>query len=410
MLPRPALIILMPNTTMATTRTLSPIAPVDLAAERAVLGPALEEAVLRVVRSGQYVLGPEVERFEREFAALHGLPPGLGVSNGTDALILGLKAIGVEPGDHVVTTPFTFFASAGAIAWIGAVPVLADVDPDTALLDPKAAEAAIDPKTTCILPVHLYGQLADVKALRALADRKHLLLFEDGAQAHGAQRDGNFCGTLGDAGAFSFYPTKNLGACGEGGLIVSCKKDVLERARRLRDHGSPAKYLHQEVGTNSRLQGIQGAVLNVKLPYLAAWNERRRAIAARYDAAFGGSAEVLPLLVAKGSTHVYHQYTVRVRGDVPRDTVLEALRAQQIFAAVHYPTPVHLQEAARPWGYRAGDFPHSERLAREILCLPVHPFLSNEDVDRVAECVLEAARGHAGRTRPPRPPSPPGHR
>jgi dTDP-4-amino-4,6-dideoxygalactose transaminase len=380
---------------MVTTPTLSPIGPVDLAAERAALGPDLDAAVLRTIHSGQYVLGPEVERFERDFAALHGLPYGVGVANGTDALILGLKAIGVKAGDHVVTTPFTFFASAGAIAWIGAVPVLADVDPETALLDPKAAAAAIDARTTCILPVHLYGQMADMKAFRSLADQEHLLLFEDGAQAHGAQRDGNFCGSRADAGAFSFYPTKNMGACGEGGLIVTSKKDVFEHARRLRDHGSPAKYVHAEVGTNSRLQGLQGAVLNVKLPHLAAWNERRRAIAARYDAAFKGSAAVVPLSVAKGALHVYHQYTVRVRGDVTRDTVLETLRAQQIFAGVHYPTPVHLQEAARPWGYTAGDFPQAERLAREVLCLPVHPFLTNGDVDRVAECVLEAAHGRS---------------
>jgi dTDP-4-amino-4,6-dideoxygalactose transaminase len=378
---------------MATTRALAPISPVDLAAERAALGPALEEAVLRIVRSGQYVLGPEVERFEREFAALCGAPHALGVANGTDALILGLKAVGVEPGDHVVTTPFTFFASAGAIAWIGAVPRLADVDPDTALLDPAAAEAAVDAKTTCLLPVHLYGQMADVKAFRALADKKKVALLEDAAQSHGAQRDGISCGATSDAAAFSFYPTKNLGACGEGGMIVTRDKSVFERLRRLRDHGSPTKYLHREIGVNSRLQGIQAAVLNVKMPHLAAWNERRRAIAARYDAAFRGSAEVVPLAVAKRALHVYHQYTVRIRGDVSRDAVMEALKAHQIFTSVHYPTPVHLQEAARPWGYGPGDFPNAERLAREVLCLPVHPFLRDDDVDRVAENLLEAARG-----------------
>jgi len=378
---------------MATTRTLSPISPVDLAAERAALGPALEEAVLRVVRSGQYVLGPEVERFERDFAALNGVPHALGLANGTDALILGLKAVGVEPGDHVVTTPFTFFASAGAIAWIGATPVLADVDPETALLDPKSAEVAIDAKTTCILPVHLYGQMADVKAFRAICDRKKLALLEDAAQAHGAQRDGASCGALGDAAAFSFYPTKNLGACGEGGMIVTRRADVFERARRLRDHGSPAKYLHRDIGTNSRLQGIQAAVLNVKLPHLATWNARRRAIASRYDAALRGSDEVVPLAVAKGALHVYHQYTVRIRGPVDRERVMEALKAQQIFTSVHYPTPVHVQEAARSWGYGPGDFPNAERLAREVLCLPVHPFLTDDDVDRVAESLLAAARG-----------------
>lgn len=385
---------------MATTPTAtpSPIAPIDLAAERAELGQALEDAVLRALRSGAYVLGPEVERFEQDFARFQRSPnPGVGVANGTDALILALKALGVSAGDHVVTSPFTFFASAGSIAWIGAVPRLADVELDTALLDPKAAEAAIDAKTTCILPVHLYGQLADVKALRALCDAKKLALLEDGAQCHGAERDGVRCGELGDAAAFSFYPTKNLGACGEGGMILSRRADVVTRAKRLRDHGSPVKYAHAEIGTNSRLQGIQGAALNVKLPHLERWNERRRAIALRYDAAFAGSAEIVPVRTARNATHVYHQYTVRVvtraSGAVTRDTVLEALKQQKIAAAVHYPTPVHFQEAAKAWGYRAGDFPNAERLAREVLCLPVHPFLTDADADRVAEAVLAAAQG-----------------
>jgi dTDP-4-amino-4,6-dideoxygalactose transaminase len=372
---------------------LRPIQPVDLAAERAALGPALEEALHKALESGHYVLGPEVERFERDFAGLCGVAHGIGVSNGTDALILALKAIGVQPGDSVVTSPFTFFASAGAIAWIGAKPVLADVEEETALLDPRKAEAAIGPGTTCILPVHLYGQMADMKAFRALADRRRLLLLEDAAQSHGAQRDGASCGTLSDAAAFSFYPTKNLGACGEGGLIATRRDEVAARARRLRDHGSPKKYEHAEVGTNSRLQGFQGAVLNVKLPHLAAWNERRRAIARRYDALFAGSPDLSPLRVAAGSVHVYHQYTVRVRGKIGRDAVLETLRSRGIVAGVHYPKPVHLQEAARAWGYGPGDFPVAEKLAREVLCLPVHPFLSDPDVARVAEATIAAARG-----------------
>jgi dTDP-4-amino-4,6-dideoxygalactose transaminase len=378
---------------MPVEQALKPIAPVDLAAERAAVGPALEEAVLRVLRSGQYVLGPEVERFEKAFARLCGAEEGVGVSNGTDALILALKAIGVKPGDHVVTSPFTFFASAGSIAWMGAKPVLADVDPETAILDPVRAAAAVDAKTTCILPVHLYGQMADMKDFRAIADRKKLLLLEDAAQSHGAVRDGESCSALSDAAAFSFYPTKNLGAAGEGGMIVSRKSDVAQRARRLRDHGSPRKYEHAEIGTNSRLQGIQAAVLNAKLPHLAAWNERRRAIARRYDAAFSGAAEVLPLRAAPGAIHVYHQYTVRILGPVARDAVLESLKLRGIAAAVHYPSPVHLQPAAREWGVGPGDFPVAERLAREVLCLPVHPFLADADVDRVAESTLQAARG-----------------
>lgn len=370
---------------------LRTLAPVDLVAERAELGPALEEAVLAVLRSGQYVLGPEVERFERAFAKFCGADEGVGVSNGTDALILGLRAIGVKPGDGVVTSPFTFFASAGAIAWIGARPILADVDPETGLLDPARAEAAIDASTTCILPVHLYGQMADMRAFRAIADRRKLLLLEDAAQSHGARRDGAECGELSDAACFSFYPTKNLGACGEGGLIVTRRTEVAQRARRLRDHGSPRKYEHSEVGTNSRLQGIQGAILNVKLPRLAAWNERRRAIARRYDAGFAGSVEVVPVRTASGSVHVHHQYAVRIRGPVARDTVLDRLKARGIVAAVHYPSPVHLQPAARAWGFAAGAFPAAERLAREVLCLPVHPFLAEADVDRVVESTRAAA-------------------
>jgi len=375
------------------TTSQKALAPVDLVAERDELGPELEEAVLRVLRSGQYVLGPEVERFEKAFARFCGAEEGIGVSNGTDALILGLKAIGVQPGDGVVTSPFTFFASAAAIAWIGARPILADVDPDTGLLDPAKAEAAVDARTTAILPVHLYGQMADMRAFRAIADRRKLLLLEDAAQSHGAARDGAACGELSSAACFSFYPTKNLGACGEGGMIVTRRRDVAERARRLRDHGSPRKYEHAEIGTNSRLQGFQGAILNVKLARLAAWNERRRAIARRYDEGFGDCAEVLPLSTAPGSVHVHHQYTVRIRGSVARAAVIEGLKTRGIVAAVHYPSPVHAQPAARAWGFAEGAFPVAERLAREVLCLPVHPFLSETDVERVVEATRVVARG-----------------
>jgi dTDP-4-amino-4,6-dideoxygalactose transaminase len=369
-----------------------PLGPVDLVAERAALGPALEQALVRVLHSGQYILGPEVEKLERDFAKLHGVAHGIGVANGTDALTIALRACGVQPGDHVVTSPFTFFASAGSIAWMGARPVFADVELHTGLLDAKAAEAAVDGRTSAIMPVHLYGQMVDMRAFRALADKRKLVVIEDAAQSHGAARDGVTCGQLGNAAAFSFYPTKNLGACGEGGMILTQHEAIAARARRVREHGSPVRYTHVELGTNSRLQAFQGALLNVKLPHLSAWNERRRALAARYDQAFAGASEVLPLECVAGATHVYHQYTVRIRGGVARDTVVEALKAKKIFAAVHYPSPVHLQEAAKPWGYGPGDFPHAETLAREVICLPIHPFLSDADVDRVAENVLRVAR------------------
>jgi len=375
-----------------TVRTSGPIAAVDLAAERRELGPELDAAALRVLASGKFVLGPEVEGFERAFAAHHGARHGVGVASGTDALWLALLALGVQPGEHVITTPFTFFASAATIAWIGARPILADVDPATALLDPLAAERAIDARTTCLLPVHLYGQLADVRAFRALADRRGLRLLEDGAQAHGARRDGHACGALGDAGAFSFYVTKNLGAAGEGGMVLTQKAELAARLRRLRDHGSSAKYVHAELGTNSRLSALQAALLSVKLPHLERWNARRRTLAALYDAGFATSRTVVPLAVAPGSLHGYHQYTVRIRGGRARDEVQRELAEQGIAAGVHYPTPVHLQPAARAWGYGPGDFPHAEALAREVLCLPIHPFLAERDVERVVAVLLAAAR------------------
>jgi dTDP-4-amino-4,6-dideoxygalactose transaminase len=376
----------------STATTLKPIAPVDLAAERASLGPALHEAVLRTLDSGKYVLGPEVEALERDFAKFHGVAHGVAVGTGTDALWLGLLAIGVKPCDDVVTSPFTFFASAASIALMGARPVLADVDLDTALLDPAKARAALTPRTTCILPVHLYGQLADMLAFRALCDEKKLFLLEDGAQAHGSRRDGAACGTLGDAGTFSFYVTKNLGAAGEGGMVLTQRADVAKNLRELRDHGSPAKYVHARIGTNSRLQALQAAVLNVKLPHLERWNERRRHNAARYDRNLAGNPAIGLMKVVPGAFHTYHQYTVRICGERTRDEVLADLAAQQIFAGVHYPSPVHLQEAAKPWGYGPGDFPNAERLAREVLCLPVHPFLSDSDIDRVSAAVLATAR------------------
>jgi len=326
------------------SKAASPIAPLDLAAERAFLGPALEAAVLSVLRSGRYIQGPEVERFEADFARQSGVAHGVAVSSGTDALILGLRALGVGPGDEVVTSPFSFFASAAAIAWVGATPRLADVDPETALLDAGRAAAAVGPRTRALAPVHLYGQMADMRAFRALADKRGLAVLEDAAQAHGAARDGATPGTLGELAAYSFYPTKNLGAAGEGGLVSTNDAELARKLRELRDHGSPAKYVHTSIGTNARMHAFQGAVLNVKLPHLPAWNARRAALA-----------------------------------------------AQGIAAGVHYPRPIHLHEAARPFGYGPGDFPVAEDLSLRVLCLPVHPFLEDAQGDRVAEAVLTLA-------------------
>ncbi len=368
-----------------------PIQPVDLAAELAAVGPVLEQEVLRVLRSGRYVLGPDVEAFEQAFARSQHAAFGVGVASGTDALVLPLRACCAGPGTNVVTSPFTFFASAGAVAWTGATVRLVDVDPETALIEPAAAEAAIDERTVALLPVHLYGQLVDLRGFRALADRRGIALIEDAAQAHGAERDGLRAGEVGDAAAFSFYPTKNLGAAGDAGLILTRDEAWAKRMRSLRDHGSRVKYEHDEVGTNSRLAALQAALLAAKLPHLEGWNARRRALAARYDAAFAGEERVRPVRDTSGG-HAYHQYAVRIGAGASRDAALEGLRAQGIFAAVHYPRPVHLQPAARDWGYAPGSLPHAEALAREVLCLPVHPFLRDDEVERVADVLLALVR------------------
>ncbi|MFT7668864.1 MAG: dTDP-4-amino-4,6-dideoxygalactose transaminase [Planctomycetota bacterium] len=370
-----------------------PIPPIDLASERAELGPALFEAVQRVLESGWYILGPEVVKFEKDFAAFQGAKFGVGVASGTDALILGMRALGIQPGEGVLTSPFTFFASAGSVAWCGFKPQLCDVEAGTGLLDLETARAAIDKDTRCLLPVHLYGQLVDIRGFRALANEQGLKLLEDAAQAHGAERDGVRAGELGDATAFSFYPTKNLGAVGEGGAVLCNSGDVHKNLLSLRDHGSAAKYVHTEIGTNSRLQAIQGAVLNLKLPYLDRWNDRRRSVAESYDAGFATCEVTVPLCVPKGSVHAYHQYALRIRGEGLRDHVMAQLNKEKIAAALHYPSPVHLQKAASNWGYSLGDFPVAEQLSREVLCLPIHPFLPEEDVQRVIQSVLEACKG-----------------
>lgn len=375
---------------MSKTKVSDPVRPVDLAAEREALGPRLLETIERVVASGAYVLGPEVAAFEAEFAAFQRARFGIGVNSGTDALIIGLRTLGIGRGDRVLTTPFTFFASAGTIAWVGAQPAFCDVDPDTALLDTGQVEAALDSNTKCVLPVHLYGQLCDMHALREIADRRGIAILEDGAQCHGAARDGVRCGELGDVAAFSFYPTKNLGALGEGGMLITRNEQLAKRARGLRDHGSTSKYKHSEIGTNTRLQGLQGAVLRLKLPYLEAWNARRAEIAATYDRDLADHTSLRPLRRHGNTTHAYHQYTVRVLGEPgTRDRVHEALAERGITTAVHYPQPVHLQEAARPFGYGPGDFPAAELLATQVLCLPVHPFLSDDQISRVSEAIRE---------------------
>lgn len=371
----------------------------------------IDIALSEVVASGKFVLGPAVEAFEAKAADYVGVRHAVGVNSGTDALVLALKALGLGPGDEVVTSPFTFFATAEAIVHTGATPVFVDIRPDTFNLDPEAVEAAIGPRTGAVLPVHLYGQMADMEAIAALAGRHGIPVVEDAAQAIGSWQllgerspegsgaasdtaDGSGqrgtgervrAGAAGDVGCFSFYPTKNLGAWGDGGLVTTDDPELADRVRRLRDHGhGSGRYRYVEVGFNSRLDAMQAAVLGVKLSGLEAWNERRRENARVYDQAFASLAGVEPPVVRPGNRHTYHQYTVRCRD---RPGMVEALEAAHVGYGVYYPRPLHLQEALADLGYAEGDFPEAERAAREVVSLPVFQGLGSAERSRVVRAV-----------------------
>jgi dTDP-4-amino-4,6-dideoxygalactose transaminase len=348
-------------------------------------------AALRgVVEDQRFILGPVVERLEEEVAGRLGVKHGIGCASGTDALLLAVRALGVEHGEEVVTSPFTFFATAGAIHNAGGRPVFADIDPDTFNLAPDAAEAAITERTRAVMPVHLFGQMADMRAFRALGDRRGVAVIEDAAQAIGArQRDGDVwitTGTLGDACAFSFFPTKNLGAFGDAGMMVTNDDGVAERLRKLRVHGGRQMYHHEEVGFNSRLDAMQAAVLSAKLPYLDGWSEARRRNAAFYDDALAGIEGLVPPVVRPGNESIVNQYTVRVL-DGRRDALQDFLKARGVGSSVYYPIPLDRQECFLHLGYRPGQFPESERASREVLSLPIFPELTQEQLGYVADSV-----------------------
>lgn len=363
----------------------------DLTEQYHGIAEPVQAALLRVVEEQRFILGPAVDRFEEEMAAYLGVPHAVGCASGTDALLLALRALGVERGDEVVTSPFTFFATAGAIHNLGARPVFADIRPDTFNLDPAAAEAVVTERTRAVVPVHLFGQMAEMEAFRALADRCGIALLEDAAQSIGArQRTGAGAwittGTLGDACAFSFFPTKNLGAFGDAGMVVTPHAATAERLRKLRVHGGRQMYHHEEVGYNSRLDALQAAVLSVKLPHLAGWSAKRRENARFYDEALAGVEGVVTPAVPAGSESIFNQYTVRVPGG-RRDVLAEHLRARGVGSGVYYPVPLHLQECFAYLGYREGDFPESERAAGEVLSLPVYPELTEAQREHVAASV-----------------------
>jgi dTDP-4-amino-4,6-dideoxygalactose transaminase len=359
---------------------------VDLKAQYGQIRAQVLEAIERVLESSQFVLGPEVAGFEKELAAYCRARESVGVSSGTSALHLALLAAGVGPGDEVITVPFTFVATTAAVVYTGARPVFVDVDPLTLTMDPALIEGAITPRTKAVLPVHLYGQTADMDPIVAVARRRGLVVVEDAAQAHGAEYKGRRAGSLGDLGCFSFYPGKNLGAYGEGGAVTTDDPTYAHTVRLLRDWGAEQKYRHVLKGYNYRLEGIQGAILRVKLRHLEAWTEARRAHARRYDALLAGGPLELPG-VRPGGRHVYHVYAVR---HPERDRLQAALLAQGVQTGIHYPIPVHLQPAYADLGYRAGDFPVSERAARETLSLPMFAELTPAQCEQVAEAVAGA--------------------
>ena len=366
----------------------------DLAAQDAPLRAAILAALTRVAESGRYVLGEEGRGFEAEFAAAMGVPHAVGVGNGTDALKLALEALGVGPGDEVITSSHTATFTALAITMLGATPAFCDIEPLGLLLDPAKLEAAITARTRAIVPVHLYGQAAELDPILEVAKRRGLAVVEDCAQAHGALYRGRPVGSFGDAAAFSFYPTKNLGALGDGGAVTSASAAVADTVRQLRNGGQSDRYRHERAGVNSRLDEIQAAVLRVKLGHLAAATDERRAQAARYEAglADAGRHGVRLPRELPGRRHVWHLYVVR---HARRDALAAHLERAGIGSIIHYPIPVHLQPAYAKLGIAEGTLPETERAAREVLSLPLHPGLPRESQQRVIEAVNAFAPARA---------------
>jgi dTDP-4-amino-4,6-dideoxygalactose transaminase len=366
-----------------------PVPQIDLAAQYAAIGAEIRTAIDRVTASQQFVLGPEGAAFEQEIANLCGVAHGVGVGSGTDALVLALRACGVRAGDEVLLPPFTFVATGSAVSALGAEPVFADIRPETYNIDPAELERRVTPRTRAIIVVHLYGLPADMNPILAFAKARKLPVIEDNAQAIGASYKGRRTGSLGDAACLSFYPTKNLGAYGDAGMVVSNSKELSERIRTLRNHGQTAKYFSSEPGWNNRLDEIQAAILRVKLRHLSNWQRARQANAAEYTRLFREVRGVMPPLAPEGFGHVYHQYTIRIER---RDALQQFLSERKIGSTVYYPHPLHLQPLYASLGHKPGDFPHAERAAQEVLSLPMFPELGKEQIARVVENVHEFTR------------------
>lgn len=357
----------------------------DLAAQLRGLRKEIDAALARALDQCSFCLGPDVAQFEKDFARFCGAKYCLGFNSGTSALHVAMKLLNLGPGDEVITTPFTFVATSWAISYVGAKPVFVDIDDPTFNLDPRLIERAITPRTRAILPVHLYGQPFDVDPVLDICRKHKLPLVEDAAQAHGAKYKGKMVGTFGVMSCFSFYPTKNLGACGEGGALVTDHPDLAARAKALREHGSTVRYHHDEVGFNYRMEGFQGAVLGVKLKYLDQWTRERRRVAARYTELLADTPLRLPRVAALAES-AWHLYTVR---HARRDELKKHLENNGVGCAVHYPIPLHLQKVYAGLGYQPGDFPVAEKAGRECLCLPMFAELTEAQIRRVAEVIIE---------------------
>jgi dTDP-4-amino-4,6-dideoxygalactose transaminase len=368
----------------------------DLKAQNRSVWAELRQALDGVMDNAQFILGPAVDRFEGHFAEYLGVRHCVGLNNGTSALHLALLACGVGPGDEVITTPHSWISTTWAISYVGARPVFVDIDPTTYTLDPRLAEKAVTPRTKALLPVHLYGQSADLGPLRELADARGLALIEDAAQAHGAHYQGRRVGSWGEAACFSFYPGKNLGAFGEGGAVVTDDPAIADRIRRLRDHAQQGRHCHVEVGFNMRMEGVQGAVLDVKLRHLDAWNAARARHARRYQELLSGLPGLVLPAAPRREGHVWHLYVVLVRGR-DREAFRKALAKKGVATAVHYPTPIPFQPAYQHLGYRPGDFPVSEDVMGHCVSLPMFAELTEAQVEWVAQsvrhCLAENGRG-----------------
>ncbi|WP_414570912.1 DegT/DnrJ/EryC1/StrS family aminotransferase [Nostoc sp. CCY 9925] len=367
---------------------------VDLKLQHEPIQGQLQNAIQSVLEQGDFVLGQALADFEAAFAAASGAEYGVGVASGTDAIALGLQACNIGAGDEVILPANTFIATLIGVLRAGAKPILVDCDRQTALIDLEAAAKAITPHTKAIIPVHLYGQMVSSEDLLDFADTYKLLIFEDAAQAHLAQRDGYHAGSVGIAAAFSFYPSKNLGAFGDGGMLLTRNSDVAQKMVRLRNYGASQKYFHTESGTNSRLDTLQAAILHQKLPHLPEWNRDRLTIAQEYDDELAplATAGIIPMENQSGTGHVYHLYVIKVDDSCPieRQQLQEQLTAAGIQTGIHYPIPCHLQPALAYLGYQPGDFPQAEKLAKQILSLPMYPGLSSSQIKEVVAAIANA--------------------